>query len=104
MEKFKLPTPVFGRVIIKNPLFNLVEEHRDAMNKLPNEEAKQKYAKENIFNIFDCVELVASASDCFLKLSAGSKVMVGPEVAQSADQLNEGEFFMFRESAIKAIW
>lgn len=104
MEKFKLPTPTFGRVIIKNPLFNVVEEHRDAMNKLPNAEAKQKYAKENIMNVFDKVELVASAIDCVLKLNPGSKIMVGPEVAQSADQLNDGEFFMFRESAIKATW
>ena len=104
METVKLPTPLFGRVIIKNPLFNTVEAHKDALAKLPNEAAKKQYLEDNILQIFDKVEIVKVSADVTAPIAEGCFAIVATEAAQAGDQLLKGEYLMIRETAIRALW
>ena len=103
MEQIGRPKPLFGDVLIENPLnsdtIKSIEEHA---NKLP-EKDRQAFLEEKMSKMWGNVEILAVGEDC-RALSPGDIVIGSSNSVTNAMPTPDGKYLFVPERSFRGKW
>lgn len=103
MEKLGKPSPLFGDVLIKNPLKgDMVASIEDEVKRLPEKE-KQAFLEEKMKSMWGFVEILAVGPDC-RALEVGDKVIASSQSVTGALPTPDGEYLLVSERSFRGRW
>jgi hypothetical protein len=102
----KLPRPVLSDVLIKNPLTEELSAEIDKEVSMLPKEDREKYLQTKIPTLWYKVTILEKGPECRISgLEKGSEVILDSNtVMNTCTYVENGEYLLFSERAIKAIW
>ena len=98
-----LPTPLFGDVLIANPMSKELAAKIDEEAKVLPDKEKEEYFASRIQELWKEVEILAVGDDC-RTLQIGDKAIGGANIIQQSLPTPDGKYLLVAERSFRAKW